>query len=456
MLMEERTSTIVAEYRRRTPKSRELAREARAVFPSGITHDSRHMRPYGIYVDRAKGSRKWDVDGNEYVDYFGGHGALLLGHCHPRVTAAVQAALADGTQFAANTGLELRWGRMVQSLVPSVERVRFTASGTEATHLALRLARAHTGRARLIRFATHFHGWHDHMTSGYADHFDGSPTAGVVGGVAENVTLLPPNDVGALRRALETHNDVAAVIVEPTGASFGRVPTAPGFLEALREATQNAGVVLIFDEVITGFRVSPGGAQARYGVRPDLTTMAKIVAGGLPGGAVGGRADIMRRLDFEAAEAMGFEKIQHPGTFNANPVSAAAGVAALDVIGTTPACATANAFAAELRQRLNTAIKASGVPWAAYGTFSGFHIFLNPKNRSINPMNFEPLGVPVGELKAAPVALVDRLRMALLLDGVDIGGWPGGLTSACHGDDDLRVTIDAFERALARLRDEPN
>lgn len=448
-------STLVAEYLQRTPRSAELAGEARNVFPSGITHDGRFLLPHGIYVDAGKGSRKWDVDGNEYVDYFGGHGALLLGHCHPRVQAACVEALGEGTQFGASTPREVRWGQAVQRLMPGVERVRFTASGTEATHLAVRLARAFTGRPKLARFATHFHGWHDHMTSGYASHFDGTPTPGVVAGINDHVILLPPNDPDALRATLTGRDDIAALIVEPTGASFGRVPIADGFLATLREVTREAGVLLIFDEVITGFRVSPGGAQVHYGITPDLTTMAKIVAGGLPGGAVGGRADVLDHLDFAAAEARGFEKIQHPGTFNANPVSAAAGIAALDIIATTDACEKANAYAAELRDRLNALLKARRSPFAVYGTFSGFHIFLNPKRRALDPADFDPLSVPSAELKAAPRPLLDRLRIALLLHGVDISNWPGGLVSAAHTQADMAHTVSAFEAALARLEDEP-
>ncbi len=220
-------STIIAEFRDRTRRSAEQAEVARKVLPSGITHDSRHMLPYPVTVDQGKASRKWDIDGNEYVDYFGGHGALILGHCHPRVTAAIKEALEDGTQFAASTTRECTWGQAVIDMVPSVERVRFTASGTEATLLALRLARAFTGRTKLLRFASYFHGWHDHMTSGYSSHFDGSPTAGVLPSIAADVVLVPPNDVEAARAAL-AGGDVAAVIIEPTGASFGRVPVADG------------------------------------------------------------------------------------------------------------------------------------------------------------------------------------------------------------------------------------
>src|SRR5690242_7968575 len=296
-------STIVSAYRERTPQSERLAAEAQRLLPSGITHDSRHCEPYGIYVERAAASRKWDVDGNEYVDYFGGHGALLLGHNHPAVLAAVQEALAQGTHFGANHRAELRWAELVTTLVPSAEKVRFTSSGTEATLMALRLARAFTGKSKLVRFLTHFHGWHDHMTAGHSSHFDGTPTSGVVAGITDNTILLPPGDIAALREAFARHHDIAAAILEPTGSGFGTVPHAPSFLEALREETRKSGAILIFDEVVTGFRVSPGGAQRHYGILPDLTALAKILAGGLPGGAVAGRRDILDELDFKASEA---------------------------------------------------------------------------------------------------------------------------------------------------------
>lgn len=448
-------STIIAEFRDRTRRSAEQAAAARSVFPSGITHDARRMSPYPVTVDQGKAGRKWDIDGNEYVDYFGGHGALLLGHCHPRVTAAIKAALDDGTQFAASTTREYEWGRAVIDMVPSAERVRFTSSGTEATLLALRLARAFTGRTKLLRFASYFHGWHDHMTSGYTSHFDGSATAGVLPSIAADVVLVQPNDIEGARAALAA-GDIAAVIIEPTGASFGRVPIADGVLASLREATEATGTLLIFDEVISGFRCAPGGAQEAYGITPDLTTMAKIVAGGLPGGCVGGRADILERLDFDAAAEKGFEKIGHPGTFNANPVSAAAGIAALDIIKTSGACETANAYTAELRDRLNHLFAETGTPWACYGTFSGFQIFLNTQKRAIDPVNFDPFAVPFMELKAAPGPLVDRLRMAMMLNGVDLSGWPGGLVSAVHTADDMAHTLAAFKSALARLKDEPD
>jgi glutamate-1-semialdehyde 2,1-aminomutase len=446
-------SAIVAAYRQRTPRSAALAEAAQQSFPSGLTHDSRRLLPYGIYVDHAQGSRKWDVDGHEYIDYFGGHGALILGHNHPDVLAAMHAALDRGSHFGAAHEGELAWGQAVQNLVPSAQRVRFTSSGTEATLMALRLARAFTGRSRILHFATHFHGWQDHVASGANSHFDGSVTPGVLPGIAEHSIVVDPGDLDAVDEAL-AGGDVAAVILEPTGSTFGLVPNPPGFLEALRQCTEAHGTLLVFDEVVSGFRVSPGGAQVHYGVAPDLTTLAKILSGGLPGGAVVGRRDLLDLLDFEAAAAGGREKIQHQGTFNANPVSAAAGTVALGIIATTDACDAANAYGAALRQGLNGVLADAGVAWAAYGSFSGFHVFTNPERRAIDPATFDPLDYGYAELKASPPGVNAKLRLAMLLNGVDITGWPGGTISAAHSEDDLKATLDAFGEALAMLRRE--
>jgi len=440
--------TIEALYRERTPGSARLAAEAAELFPSGITHDSRRLEPYALYVDRALGAHKWDVDGNRYIDYYGGHGALLLGHNHPDVAAAIDDALARGTHFGASHPLEVRWAKAIRRLMPGAERIRFTSSGTEATHMAVRLARAFTGKRKIARFRAHFHGWHDHMTAGFTSHFDGTPTPGVLPGVAGNVVLLDPNDANAVRATLAADRDIAAVILEPTGATFGQVPTIPGFLASLRELTAAHGVLLIFDEVVTGFRVAPGGAQAHYGITPDLSALAKVVAGGLPGGAVAGRRDVLDRLDFDAAAADAFERIHHPGTFNANPVSAAAGIAALELIATSDACARANDAAARLRDGLNELFAALDLPWAAYGEFSAVHVFTNPQGRAIRPFDFDPLGVPWGELKAKQPGLVNRLRLAALVHGVDLTGWPGMITSAALSEQDVDATLDAFGEAL--------
>jgi glutamate-1-semialdehyde 2,1-aminomutase len=448
-------SPIIAAYRAATPGSAAASEKASRLFPSGVTHDSRYIEPYGLYITRAQGPRKWDVDGNCYVDYFGGHGALLLGHCHPKVVDAVKQQMERSTHFGASHETEIAWAEWVLKLVPSAERVRFTSSGTEATLMALRLARAFTGKSKIIRFKHHFHGWHDHMTSGYASHFDGSPTPGVLPGVTTGLVLAEQNDAEGLARLLDDDDDIAAAILEPTGAHGAQLPIDPGFLVALRELTRQHGVLLIFDEVVTGFRVSPGGAQAEYGIRPDLTTLAKILAGGLPGGAITGRKEILDLLDFQVTKAADREKITHQGTFNANPLSAAAGVAALEIVGTTDACARANRYADSLRRHVNEVFEEEHVPWAAYGMFSNFHIFTNPDRSAIAPTRFDPKAIPAESFfDKRQAGVVHKFRLAMMTGGVDFSGSPGGVISAIHGEAELKDTVKALRNTVRMLRQE--
>ncbi len=434
-------SPVITAYRAATPGSAANALRAAEMFPSGITHDSRYIEPYGLYIARAQGPRKWDVDGRCYVDYFGGHGALLLGHCHPEVMAAVHAQLDRGTHYGASHELEIDWAERVKALIPTAERVRFTSSGTEATLMAVRLARAFTEKPKLIRFNYHFHGWHDHMTSGHSSHFDGTPTT---------------NDEAALARLMEQHDDIAAAIIEPTGANGGKLPIDPDFLQALRRLTAEHGVLLIFDEVVNGFRVAPGGAQEAYGIRPDLTTLAKILAGGLPGGAVTGRKDILDLLDFQVTKGAGREKIAHPGTFNANPLSASAGIACLRIVRESDACARANRFGEDLRQRLNEVFEEEHVPWAAYGTFSSFELFTNPDGVAITPTRFDPLQYSAAALKGGErnAGAVHKLRLGMMIHGVDLSSHPGGVISATHCDAELEDTVAALRNTVRMLKAE--
>jgi glutamate-1-semialdehyde 2,1-aminomutase len=447
-------SRIVAAYRQRTPGSADLAQQAAELLPSGIAHDARHVDPYGVYIARAQGPHKWDVDGNRYVDFFGGHGALILGHGHPTVAAAIAEAAADGSQFGASHPREIGWARAIQRLVPSAERVRFTSSGTEATLMAVRLARAFTGRATIMRFKGHFHGWHDHMAAGYSNHFDGSPTPGVLQGIADKTVLADPGDLDGVAATLRANKDIAAIILEPTGSSFGQLPLRPEFLHGLRNLTQEHGALLIFDEVVTGFRTSRGGAQAALGIRPDLSSFAKIVAGGMPGAAVAGRKDILDLLDFAASAAAGREKIGHPGTFNANPVSAAAGIAALTILAETDANGVADASAAALRAGLNEVLMQEKLPWAVYGTTSGFHLFMNPKGRPITAETFDPFAADFEEMKNQPARLVGRMRLAMLVNGVDLNPRLGGFTSSTHQASDIADAVAAFREAIRMLRAE--
>jgi len=451
----QRLSIVEAQYRARTKRSAQLYQEACQVIPAGLTHDSRTTLPYPIYAARAAGPRKWDVDGNEYVDFFGGHGALLLGHSHPAVVEAVQRQVTLGTHWGASHELEVRWAELVQRLIPCAERVRFTASGTEASQLALRLARAYTGKPKVLRFVGHFHGWHDQVAPGAMSHFDGSVPAGIPPSLLEQSIVLPADDVAPAVEAIETRDDIAAVILEPSGASWGQVPVPPGFVAALREATRRRGVLLIMDEVITGFRWSRGGAQSRYGITPDLCVLAKILAGGLPGGAVAGRRDVMDQLDAAAAKAARREKIGHQGTFNANPLCAAAAVATLQLVETTEACAQAEATAESIRNGMRKILIEDQVPWGIYGEASTFVIFPNPSRIAIDAATFDPLKLGFRGIKGARDAnLINRLRLAMLANGVDIMGGPGGVVSVTHGPREVALTLEAFRTAVQWLRAE--
>ena len=444
-------SRIIEAYIRKTPTSRDRYAQAREIFPSGVTHDVRYLRPHPVYIDRAEGARKWDIDDNCYVDYFGGHGALILGHGHPAVVEAVREQISRGVHYGAAHELELEWASWIQKLIPSAERVRFTVSGTEATQLALRVARAHTGKPTVLRFAPHFHGWHDQVAFN-----DATVPAGILKGVVDGTVVCPANNIVFVKTLCEQRDDIAAVILEPTGASFGQVPLPPQLLTELRQITAERGIVLIFDEVITGFRCSLGGAQGFYKVTPDLTTLAKIVAGGYPGAALVGRADIMHVMEFRDGPAgLAPPLVPHQGTYNAAPVSACAGIATLKVLASTDAIETANRTAAILRDEMNAAIRRAGACWCVYGTFSGFHIFTNPDNQAVTPEDIAAGKVPPGKLKGgATLELKHKIRLGMLCGGVDITPWPGGVLSCRHNAEDVDRTVSAFANLLKMLADE--
>ncbi len=438
---------IVAAYCDKTKGSKALAKTAAECFPSGVTHDSRYLQPHGLYVDHAAGPHKWDVDGNRYIDYYGGHGALLLGHNRAEVKAAIDEAMMKGTHFGAGHPAEIAWAGLVKKLVPCAERVRFTSSGTEANSMAVRLARGFTGRSKVLRFRGQFHGWQDEASIGYANHFDGTSTLGVPPSAAGNIVLSEVNDLPALRRILETDDDIAVIMVEAMGAMTGKVPLEPGFHHGLRELCDSFGCVLLFDEVVTGFRVSPGGMQAHTGVTPDLTSLAKILAGGLPGGAVVGRKDILDQLDFKVTADAKREKIHHPGTFNANPVSAAAGAETLRIIGSSPMCEQANAQAEDLRNGLNKVLKKKNVEWTAYGSSSVVHLCLHAGQDQFDPLSMDRTG-----LQNKDPELVRQLRLAMLINGVDLAPTPGAVVSAAHTSNDVEDTCRAFSDSLQALK----
>ena len=435
--------------------SRELFAEARRIFPDGVTHDLRLLEPFPIYVDRQQGSRKWDVDGHVFVDYWSGHGSMFLGHSHPEVVAAVQNQMAKSTHAGGCHRGEIEWGQWVQRLVPSAEKVRFVGSGTEATLMAVRLARMYTGRPKLLKFTGHFHGWHDAVMPGAYAPYDRPEVPGIPSGMSENTVVIRPNNLDLLERTLSTDRDIGAVILEPTGGHWGAVPIRGAFLQALRELTAKYGQLLIFDEVITGFRVAPGGAQEFYGVMPDLTTLAKIVAGGLPGGCLAGRADILEQI----AHRPGKPKMKHPGTFNANPLSAAAGIATLKLVATGEPGRRANASALSLRNRLNEMFTQAGWPWLAYIDFSMFKLLPNYHGPRPVPATTDndgpiPYNGDIDQLdgpREAPIA--QAFRRGMLLNGVDMPGLGGWLTAA-HTEGDVAKTVAAVKATLNGLREE--
>ncbi|MCC6536939.1 MAG: aminotransferase class III-fold pyridoxal phosphate-dependent enzyme [Bryobacterales bacterium] len=438
--------TAAQRYADKTPRSAALYRQASAVLPSGIAHVARYLEPHPPSMERAAGSHKWDVDGNEYVDYFGGHGALLLGHNHPAVIEAAAAQMARGVHYGASHPLEVEWATLIQQMIPCAQKVRFTVTGTEATHLGIRLVRAYAGKPVVIRFAYHFHGWHDHVSFPAAGAAPGIPQ-----GVQDGMLVLPPGDIDAVRHALATRTDIAAIMVEPTGASFGHAPLPAGFLAQLRALTAAHHVLLFFDEVISGFRCTPGGAQQFYGITPDLASLAKIVAGGFPGAALAGKAEILAALEFNA----GPPRVMHQGTYNASPVSAAAGIATLKIIRDTDAIARANRAAAQVREAMNAAIARKGVNWCVYGEFSDFHIYAGAPGETASVDAVYSGASPAARLKTGmPARLIHALRCGLLSEGVDIAGWPGGLTSCAHSDADIERTAAAFAATLEMLGEE--
>lgn len=443
--------TILERYQKTFAKDREMSETASRLFPDGVTHDGRYMSPFPVYMTRADGSKKWGLEDKAFIDYWAGHGALLLGHNPPEVVEAVTAQMHRGTHYGACHTLELEWGSLVTQLIPSAERVRFVSSGTEATLMAIRLARTYTGKNKVLKFAGHFHGWHDSVILGAYPPFDEN-VPGIPQEVRDTTVLCPPNDLESVERLLKTDTDIACLILEPTGASFGMVPTDGTFLAELRELTTAHGVVLIFDEVITGFRVAPGGAQAYYNVTPDLTTLAKVLAGGLPGGALAGKAEILELISMKS-ESDGL-KMPHPGTFNANPLSAAAGIAMLNIAKTGQPQEQANRAAAHLRAELNNVIDEHRLDWVVYGEFSGLKLLVGHGEKGLRAADFDPYTWDYRKLKgSSDPDVLTLLRCGLLLNGIDLAA-NGGMTTAAHTTEDITATVAAFAQTVEWLKAE--
>jgi glutamate-1-semialdehyde 2,1-aminomutase len=445
-------SSLATAYEARFPRSAARYREALDVFPSGVTHDGRFLEPFPVYVESAKGATKRTIDGHELIDFWSGHGSLLLGHSHPDIVRVVQKQLELGTHYGACHEAEIEWGRSVIDLVPSAEKVRFTSSGTEATLMAIRVARLVTGRTKVLKFAGNFHGWHDQLAPA-ADppHEDARyATPGIPDEVLDQLVVLPPNDLGALEQAIAVHKP-ACVIVEGTGGRWGVVPVRGEFLKAVRDVTASSGTLFVMDEVITGFRVAPGGSQEVYGVTPDMTTLAKIVAGGLPGGCLAGRADLLDAIAFDNRYG---RKMKHPGTYNANPLSAVAGIEMLRHVATGEPCRKATEAAIRLRRGLNALFREHDANWVAYGEFSLTHVLPNyegapPEGDGFTPYDgdFHRIDRPVDR------KVSHSFRTACLMGGVDCMGM-GMITSAAHDASSIDRALEGFDEAISLLRAE--
>jgi glutamate-1-semialdehyde 2,1-aminomutase len=417
-----------------------LFEEASRYFPGGVNSPVRAFRAVGgepFFVARAAGSRITDVDGRTYIDYVASWGPMILGHAHPRVVAAIQKAAEAGTSYGAPTELETRLARLVQAAFPSLERMRFVSSGTEACMSALRVARGFTGRSAILKFEGGYHGHADSLLvkAGSGGLTFGVPDSlGVPAELAQHTLTLPFNDLEAVRAAFAARgSEIAGVIVEPVAGNMGVVPPRPGFLDGLREITQRHDALLIFDEVITGFRVAWGGAQELFGIRPDLTCLGKVVGGGLPVGVYGGRADIMEQV----APLGG---VYQAGTLSGNPLAMAAGVETLTLLQAPGVYAELEAKGERLARGLHDAAVACGVPARVNRVGSMLTAFFTD-----GPVE------DFASVKKADAARYGVFFRAMLKRGVSLAPsqFEAAFVSLAHTTEDVDATIAAAQEALA-------
>ncbi len=425
-------------------KSRALFDEAKTVIPGGVNSPVRAFKSIThqpLFIDRAEGSRVYDVDGNAYIDYVCSWGALILGHTHPRVIEAVNEAAKRGTSFGAPTALETEMASLVVEAVPTVEQVRMVNSGTEAVMSALRLARGYTKRDKVIKFSGCYHGHCDSflIRAGSGAATLGCPDSpGVTEGTAADTILLSYNDLVAVQEVFSQQgNNIAAVVVEPVAGNMGLILPEEGFLQGLRKATKEYEALLIFDEVISGFRVSPGGAQQYFAVSPDLTTLGKIIGGGLPVGAYGGRREIMEHL-----APVG--PVYQAGTLSGNPLAMAAGLATLQQLKVPGFYESLNNKRIKLETGLAEAAAAAGITINQTGIGSMFGTFFNAE--------------PVVDFDSAASSDAEQFKVffrALLKAGVYIAPsqFESGFISAAHNEADLDETIEAAGKAFWAVRE---
>jgi glutamate-1-semialdehyde 2,1-aminomutase len=427
------------------PVSRELFEKAKHWMPGGVSSPVRAFKAVGgtpVFVDRAEGPYLYGADGTRYVDYVGSWGPAIVGHAHREVVAAVQAAAARGSSYGAPTAQETELAERVAAFVPSIEMIRFVSSGTEAVMGALRAARGFTGRDLVVKLEGCYHGGADYLLvkAGSGAATFGVPTsAGVPAAIASTTRVAPYNDLAALEALFEAEGqDIAAVVLEPVAGNMGCVPPEPGYLEGLRALTQRHGAVLVFDEVMTGFRVAPGGAQQRFGITPDLTCLGKILGGGLPLGAYGGRREIMARVAPDGP-------VYQAGTLSGNPLAVAAGLATLSLLEDGRVYERLEEASARLERSFRLAIEAQGAPMTVQRVGSMITPFF--------------CGGPVrrwDDAASADTKAFGRWHGAMLANGVH---WPpaqfeAGFVSLAHDDEALAATERAFERALGEALQE--
>lgn len=418
-------------------------KEAQQYIPGGVNSPARAFGAVGggpRFMARGQGARVWDIDDNEYIDYVCSWGPLVLGHAHPRVVKAVQETCALGTSFGAPTQLETELAKKIIEMVPSIEMVRMVNSGTEATMSAIRLARGYTGREKVIKFEGCWHGHGDSflIKAGSSSLTLGAPDSpGVPQGVADSTLTLPYNDIAAVERAIaENPDQIAAIIVEPVAGNMGTVAPVDGFLQGLRNAASDAGIVLIFDEVITGFRVGPGGAQQRYGIRPDLTCLGKIVGGGLPAAAYGGSAEIMKNVS-----PLGM-KVSQAGTLSGNPLAMAAGLEQLRILSEPGTYERLESVSSQLEEGMRDNLKRLGLDYTINRVGGMLCLFFTK----------EPV-VGFSSLESVDLERFSRYFWACLEGGVYLAPsqYECMFPSVAHTDADIEKTLAVQYEALKEV-----